>query len=96
MRPKYEEQFRGWTVHLTPAAWRGITFLDGGCGMGRNSYWPTRYGAAGGMAIDVEDAAGLSYLTSPFVRGLLVAERPRLKQSRRCRRPLRTWLAPRR
>ena len=54
MRPEYEEQFRRWTVHLKPEDWRGMRFLDVGCGMGRNSYWPMRYGAAGGLAIDVD------------------------------------------
>lgn len=53
--PEYEEQFRRWTAHLKPEDWRGVRFLDVGCGMGRNSYWPMRYGAAGGVAIDVDD-----------------------------------------
>src|SRR2546426_213834 len=55
LRPEYEEQFRRWTAHLQPEDWRGLTFLDVGCGMGRNSYWPALYGAAGGLAIDVDD-----------------------------------------
>lgn len=55
MRPEYEEQFRRWTVHLKPEDWRGLRILDVGCGMGRNSFWPMSYGAAGGMAIDVDD-----------------------------------------
>jgi SAM-dependent methyltransferase len=55
LRPEYEEQFRRWTAHLKPEDWRGQTFLDVGCGMGRNSYWPMTYGAAGGLAIDVDD-----------------------------------------
>jgi SAM-dependent methyltransferase len=54
MRPEYAEQFRRWTVHLSPEDWRGKIFLDVGCGMGRNSYWPMTFGAAGGMAIDVD------------------------------------------
>ncbi|HWG78733.1 MAG TPA: class I SAM-dependent methyltransferase [Stellaceae bacterium] len=54
MRPEYEEQFRRWTQPLAPADWRGKSFLDVGCGMGRNSYWPMHYGAASGMAIDVD------------------------------------------
>src|SRR5215211_5172846 len=54
MRPEYEEQFRRWTAHLSTADWRGKTFLDVGCGMGRNSYWPLTYGAEGGVAIDVD------------------------------------------
>ena len=32
-----------------------LTFLDVGCGMGRNSYWPMAYGAASGLAIDIDD-----------------------------------------
>lgn len=54
MRPEYEEQFRRWTTHLRPEDWRGKIFLDVGCGMGRNSYWPMSYGAAGGLAIDID------------------------------------------
>jgi SAM-dependent methyltransferase len=55
LRPEYEEQFRRWAAHLQPQDWRGLTFLDVGCGMGRNSYWPMTYGAAGGLAIDVDE-----------------------------------------
>jgi SAM-dependent methyltransferase len=55
LRPEYEEQFRRWTALLQPDDWRGRRFLDVGCGMGRNSYWPMSYGAAGGLAIDVDD-----------------------------------------
>jgi SAM-dependent methyltransferase len=55
MRREYEEQFRRWTVHLSPEDWHGKTFLDVGCGMGRNSYWPMSFGAAGGLAIDVDE-----------------------------------------
>jgi SAM-dependent methyltransferase len=55
MRPEYEEQFRRWTAHLSPEDWRGKFFLDVGCGMGRNSYWPMTFGASGGVAIDVDE-----------------------------------------
>jgi SAM-dependent methyltransferase len=34
--------------------WRGLSFIDAGCGMGRNSYWPMCYGATRGLAIDVD------------------------------------------
>jgi SAM-dependent methyltransferase len=54
LRPEYEEQFRRWTAPLAPEDWRGLRFLDVGCGMGRNSYWPMLHGAAGGVAIDVD------------------------------------------
>lgn len=53
--PAYEEQFRRWTPHMAPEAWKGLTFLDVGCGMGRNSYWPMTYGAAGGVAADLDE-----------------------------------------
>jgi len=52
--PIYEEQFRRWTPHLSRADWAGRTFLDVGCGMGRNSFWPMTYGAAGGVAADLD------------------------------------------
>ena len=55
MRPEYEEQFRRWTIHLDQDDWRGLRFMDVGCGMGRNSYWPMKYGASGGVAIDVDE-----------------------------------------
>jgi 2-polyprenyl-3-methyl-5-hydroxy-6-metoxy-1,4-benzoquinol methylase len=54
MLPEYEEQFRGWTPSMQPEEWRGVSFVDAGCGMGRNSYWPMRYGAARGLSIDVD------------------------------------------
>ena len=70
--PHYEEQFRHWTAHLRPEDWRGLTFLDVGCGMGRNSYWPMSYGAAGGLAIDVDErslaSAQLTLAPFPTVR----------------------------
>lgn len=53
--PEYEEQFRRWTVPLGPADWKGQSFLDVGCGTGRNTYWPLQFGAREGVAVDVDD-----------------------------------------
>jgi SAM-dependent methyltransferase len=53
--PEHEEQFRRWTAPLSPADWRGKDFLDVGCGMGRNSFWPLKYGAASGVAVDIDE-----------------------------------------
>jgi SAM-dependent methyltransferase len=53
--PEYEEQFRRWTVHLRPEEWQGLTYLDVGCGMGRNSFWAMHYGARGGVAVDIDE-----------------------------------------
>ena len=53
--PEYEEQFKRWTALLSADDWRGRSFLDVGCGGGRNSYWACRYGSSGGLAIDLDD-----------------------------------------
>jgi SAM-dependent methyltransferase len=56
LSPEQERQFQLWTVHLSPDSdWKGKTFLDGGCGAGRNSYWPMAYGAAGCVAVDLDE-----------------------------------------
>jgi SAM-dependent methyltransferase len=52
--PEHEEQFLRWTA-LDKSFWKGVRFIDAGCGIGRNSYWPMRYGASSGLAADVDD-----------------------------------------
>ena len=51
----YEVQFRNWTNPMTPDDWKGKRILDVGCGMGRNSYWSMKWGAAGGVAFDYDE-----------------------------------------
>lgn len=51
--PDHEEQFRRWSALIDPAWWQGKTFVDVGCGIGRNSYWPATYGARG-TAVDLD------------------------------------------
>ena len=53
--PEHEEQFRRWLPFYSPGDWAGKCFIDVGCGMGRNSYWPMRDGAAKCYAVDVDD-----------------------------------------
>ena len=53
--PEHREQFLAWTSALPREAWRGASFLDAGCGIGRNSYWAMAEGAANGVAIDVDE-----------------------------------------
>ena len=53
--PEHEEQFLRWSAPLTSEDWRGVRFLDAGCGIGRNSFWAMTHGAAGGVAIDIDD-----------------------------------------
>lgn len=51
-----ERQFRAWTGPAVPeGGWRGVSFLDAGCGAGRNSYWPMKYGAKRGIAFDLDE-----------------------------------------
>lgn len=50
--PTYEKQFLGWINPLKPENFKDKTVLDAGCGMGRNSYWPLKYGARKVVAFD--------------------------------------------
>lgn len=52
--PLYEHQFLGWIEPLKPADFKGLRVLDGGCGTGRNSLWPAKYGASQVVAFDVD------------------------------------------
>lgn len=51
----YEKQFLNWTSPLTPSDWKGKRILDAGCGMGRNSYWPMKWGASSLVAFDFDE-----------------------------------------
>ena len=50
----YEKQFLNWTAPLQSSDWSGKKVLDVGCGMGRNSYWPMKWGAASITAFDYD------------------------------------------
>ena len=52
--PAYEEQFNRWLPMFSHGDWAGKSFIDVGCGMGRNSYWPMQYGARAGVAVDLD------------------------------------------
>lgn len=52
--PIHEEQFLRWTTGFSRQDWQGKSFLDVGCGIGRNAYWPLSYGARDCLAIDVD------------------------------------------
>ena len=53
--PAHHEQFLRWTAALPRTAWQGAHILDAGCGIGRNSYWAMHEGAAGGLAVDIDE-----------------------------------------
>lgn len=40
---------------MTPEDWKGKKILDVGCGMGRNSYWPMKWGASSVTAFDYDE-----------------------------------------
>lgn len=53
--PVHEEQFLRWTTGISKSDWAGKRFLDVGCGIGRNSWWPLTYGAASCLSIDIDE-----------------------------------------
>lgn len=55
IKPEYEEQFQRWLPFYAPRDWRDKSFVDVGCGMGRNSYWPLQYGASSGYSVDIDE-----------------------------------------
>lgn len=56
LTPEQESQFQLWTVHLSPQRdWKGKSFLDAGCGAGRNSHWAMSYGADSCVSIDLDE-----------------------------------------
>ena len=53
--PLHERQFVQW-IHPVPlSAFRGKRFLDAGCGIGRNSLWALKAGAASAYAFDYDE-----------------------------------------
>ena len=54
MNSSYELQFRKWVSPLGPKDFKNKKVLDAGCGMGRNSYWPLKYGAKELVAFDFD------------------------------------------
>ncbi len=52
--PEYEGQFLKWVYPLEPQDFKNKSVLDGGCGIGRNSYWPLTYGASSVTAFDFD------------------------------------------
>jgi len=53
--PIHEKQFLRWTSGMDKNDWKGKRFLDVGCGIGRNSYWPLTYGASSCLSIDIDE-----------------------------------------
>ncbi len=52
--PNYERQFKFWVNPLTENDFKNGDVLDAGCGMGRNSFWSLKWGAAKVMAFDFD------------------------------------------
>jgi len=50
----YEEQFKNWTYPLGADFFKDKSVLDAGCGMGRNSLWPLKWGAKQVIAFDFD------------------------------------------
>src|SRR3989338_2220717 len=52
--PEYEMQFLKWVFTLQKKDFKGKKVLDGGCGIGRNSYWSLKYGAKEAYSFDYD------------------------------------------
>ena len=51
-----EVQFLNWTKTIkNKSYWKNKSFLDVGCGIGRNTYWPMTYGAKSSVSFDMDD-----------------------------------------
>lgn len=50
----HEKQFEGWITPLATSFFKGKSFLDAGCGIGRNSLWALKAGASSGYAFDFD------------------------------------------
>lgn len=53
--PQYEGQFLNWIGPVRSSDFKDKRVLDAGCGMGRNSYWPLKYGAESLVAFDFDE-----------------------------------------
>lgn len=53
--PHHQEQFRRWIGTFSEEGFAGKTFLDAGCGMGRNAYWALKAGARAALCIDYDE-----------------------------------------
>ncbi len=83
LTPDQEEQFRRWTAPIDPdTGWKDALIVDAGCGAGRNSHWAMRYGARGGLAIDLDERSlelarrNLAMFPSMEVRPLSIYDLP--------------------
>ncbi|MBW3003726.1 class I SAM-dependent methyltransferase [Candidatus Woesearchaeota archaeon] len=52
--PEYEGQFLKWVYPLKQSDFSGTSVLDAGCGIGRNSFWPLKYGAKHVLGFDFD------------------------------------------
>ena len=51
-----ELQFLNWTKTIKDKSyWKGKSFLDAGCGIGRNTFWPMEYGAKSSVSFDMDE-----------------------------------------
>ena len=54
MDENFEMQFKNWIYPIDENEFKEKIVLDAGCGMGRNSYWPLKWGAREVVAFDFD------------------------------------------
>ena len=52
----YEDQFLAWILPLQKSDLKNKKILDGGCGIGRNTFYCIKYGAKAVYSFDIEES----------------------------------------
>jgi SAM-dependent methyltransferase len=61
MHDEYRDQFLDWIAPIQPDFFRDKVVLDAGCGIGRHTYWSSRFGAREVIGIDFSAAVETAY-----------------------------------
>lgn len=61
MLPEYRRNFLQYVSPVRKEFFKNKLILDAGCGMGRHTYWPAKFGAKHVFGVDLSDAVQVAY-----------------------------------